>query len=222
MKKEFLNNPDECLKLKTLKSKQYNDEQYISWSDEKFCDWFFVDYDFYAYDKYIEISSLDDKYKEESIINFKNKQYIQLQVFTDTDNPYNPITTLYFGEYFLARDFISIDEALKFNKGVEKLDIDFLEKLHIFIDSDCVEEKYFQTSDDFYGNYIIDDNICCEGILFKNNSNLDLWHILLSGNDDYSITSVFLSEEEAKKQWDLLKNKKTILKTDLKNHWFSN
>lgn len=83
------------------------------------------------------------------------------------------------------------------------------------------ETVYMPTSMDFFGNYVLDGVEYCQASLYKQDSNLDLWTIHLSGDDDFSLSFDCIGESEARHKWGSLFDNDTITEVLLKGWYFS-
>jgi len=219
----FLKDLDRAEALKAAIEFKYK-RSYSNMSIEKFLNWYFVDYPtIYFINQYIELDKSRiniDLFKKDMII-INNKRYIKVTIFNNDESNIKT-WTLFVGSF--KQDFLIKEDAIEiYNKIIKSKKIisvaGFIVKSYPNKD---IETTMFKTNDDFYGNYTENGVNYCEGNLYNFNSNLDLWTIRLSGNDNYSISTDYSSKKEAMEQWNILKNLKVISKTDLKFHYFSN
>lgn len=85
------------------------------------------------------------------------------------------------------------------------------------------EVVFLPTNKEFYPNYVCEGQTYCKAALWVNtDSNLDLWTIHLSGNDDYSISWDVIGENEAKVIWDSLFEKELLTEEQVNHFYFSN
>lgn len=86
-----------------------------------------------------------------------------------------------------------------------------------------VETTMLPTNDDWYPSHEVDGLQMVEASISKIPSNLDLWTIQLSGDDDFSMSTDILGESEAKAVWQDLLSRPAVNHTgDLENFYFSN
>jgi len=208
--------------LKELYTKKYSDD-YHSMSDKKFLEWLLATYDFYEYQHLVPN---EDKELESQGIIMNGKDYQELTIYCDGDSNIK-MWQLNIGK--LRKDYINKADCINdFNllkNGVPKNLRSTIKGLYDYVKNlknQTKETKRFLTDDDWYGNYEENSKKYCKGYLRSIPSNLDIWRITLSGNDDYSISTDYLSKEECYKQWNILCNNKIVNKDDLKDHYFSN
>ena len=220
IKKEFTDK--EILDLKEHYSKKYKND-YTIMTNEKFLNWMFIDYEYYF--KNIYISYKNGLNTSETYV-ANNNRYINIKIYENRESNLNLWNIILEGYYIQFKDketLLSFYDELISNGIINTELLNTLEfKFLKYKESKWVEEFSFETVDDFYGNYIENNKEFCKGALIKNNDYLNTYSIYLYGNDDYSITTDFFTEQEAKNLWFKLKKMKTIKKDDLVNHYFSN
>lgn len=86
-----------------------------------------------------------------------------------------------------------------------------------------VETTMLPTGDDWYPSHEVDGVQMVEASIRNLPSNLDLWTIQLSGDDDFSMSTDILGESEAKAVWQDLLSRPAVNHTGgLENFYFSN
>lgn len=91
-----------------------------------------------------------------------------------------------------------------------------------YTSDDCVEHLYFETNVSWYPLYSVNNKHYVCGTVRKWNSNLELYTICLSGNDDYSLSKDYTSWEDCMNDWKKLKNSRFVNHDTLTNTYFSN
>jgi hypothetical protein len=210
--------------LKNFYGKKYKTD-YHSMSDINFLNWLFDDNDIYIKNVFILYKNGLDP---ENIYTANNQQYINIKLYEDKESNLD-LFELSLDKYSISFNN-KIDMLLFYKKLTIKKEIttELLNTLelefklsNIGID-EWIEEFIFETTDCFYENFKKDGKEFCKGAIIKNNNFFNTYSIYLYGNDDYSISKDFYTEKEAMLEWENLKNKKTIRKNDLTNHYFSN
>ena len=90
-------------------------------------------------------------------------------------------------------------------------------------DSMYEEVAYLPTTKEFYPCHWVGGKMYCLATLFYNEeSNLELYTIQLSGNDDYSISFDVIGREEALREWGRLFEYENITDEVVSKYYFSN
>lgn len=241
IKEYFLNNQEQLKKLKEIKIEEYSLNKEMS--DLEFLNWNFAEYDFYIFDGYIETPLY---LKGEKYLTIEDKKYIKYKIYKDTESNLK-LFSIVIGNSLANMMFLNEEEMKSFNENIKILDRETFDKFYLINRTDKFNKKVFHaTDDDWYGTYRLnlnkkndpyeiklrkrlsttkdfDENEgYCELRLIKQFSNLDLWTIVISGNDDYSVSKDFLSEKEVNEEWNRLLLLKYINHEELENYYFSN
>lgn len=81
---------------------------------------------------------------------------------------------------------------------------------------------FMPTDKEFYPSYTCDGYAYCYATMTKVESNLDLYTIHLSGDDDYSVSFDIIGEDAAYNEWDRLMSVDYITDELIEQYYFSN
>lgn len=206
----FNKNIKEIKKFRDNFEKKYNIKYYFK-DDISFIEWYFKNYNNDEFMVYVKCN------KNISDFSFKDDNYIKVTIYKQESNL--NYFTLVMGRY--SKEYLTKEEAMNDFEEHNKSKLFNLPEI-LNKNKDNYDSKKFETEDNFCGNYIENNKEYCIGIFFKQNSNIDIYSIKLSGNDDYSIAQDFYSYEESISTWNKLKNKKFVNQSDLPNSYFVN
>jgi hypothetical protein len=186
---------------------------------DSFSEWALSSIGIYERVGYIEVdNTIRNEFNKKFIIG--NKTFVRYYIykFDDTNLELYELKI----EQYTFND-ISLNNIHKKLDKIIKNDILInLDDFHLNNYREVQFKDYLNTNDEWYSNFIIDNQDKCLVTLMVQNNNINIHTIIIEGDDDYSLSKDFLSMTEARKELNYLHSLKFINKSNLIEYYFSN